>query len=157
MTWWMRKVIITSQVPRELPSSQQSSKEATLNYLTHCAQFSTVLRIVRLLCSCSWVGPVLQEVLLFLSFLGGGVIASNCTCVLQVPTLSPCQGSYGPWKSWKPLEKPWKFFVKPWKISLLKKSIRKLVHFVYISLQVTIEIVDFRIISKLHFVLETTA
>ena len=31
-----------------------------------------------------------QEVPLFLSFLGGSVIATNCTCVLQVPALSPC-------------------------------------------------------------------
>ena len=34
-------------------------------------------------------GPVLQEVSLFLSSLGGGVIATICTCVLQVPVLSP--------------------------------------------------------------------
>ena len=37
MTWWMRKVMMTFQVPRELLPSQQSSKQATLNRLTHCA------------------------------------------------------------------------------------------------------------------------
>ena len=33
---------------------------------------------------------MLQAVPLFRSFLGGSVIATNCTCVLQVPALSPC-------------------------------------------------------------------
>ena len=33
---------------------------------------------------------MLQEVPLLLSFLGGGVMASNCMCVLQAPVLSPC-------------------------------------------------------------------
>ena len=33
---------------------------------------------------------MLQEVPLPLSFLGGSVIVTNCTCVLQVQVLSPC-------------------------------------------------------------------
>ena len=50
-------------------------------------------------------------------------------------------------------------FIKPWKISqnFIEKNKFAKWCILLISLQVTIEIVDFRIISKLHFVLETTA
>ena len=60
---------------------------------------------------------------------------------------------------WKPLEKPWNFFIKPWKISqnFIEKVNSQNGGFLLISLQIKIEIVEFRIISKLRFVLETTA
>ena len=54
-------------------------------------------------------------------------------------------------KPWKPLEKAWNFFIKPWKsrrTSLKNKFMKWCI--LLISLQLTI-------ITKLHFVLETTA
>ena len=66
-----------------------------------------------------------------------------------------------PWKIFEALETPGKalefFLLSSGKSrgTLLKKSAKWCI--LLISLQVTIEIVDFRIISKLHFVLETTA
>ena len=65
-------------------------------------------------------------------------------------------------KPWKSLETPGKaqefFFISPGKShrTLLKKKFAKWC-ILLIPLQVTIEIVDFHIISNLHFVLETTA
>ena len=63
-----------------------------IHFLKLILNYTIVLNHYVLLwnCTCSWVGPVLQEIPLFLSFLAGSDIVTNCTCVLKVPALSPC-------------------------------------------------------------------